>query len=57
MVIEDTGGIWGQTADDDPTENVMVEADNGGLFMEVLQKPFHGHYRGDAGRSSHVHHI
>ena len=57
MVIGDTGVIWGQTADDDPPINVMVEADNDVLFREVLQQPFHGHYRDDAGRPSHVHHI
>ena len=46
MVLGDTGGVWGQTADDAPPEDVMVEADNGGLVREVPRRPFHGHYMG-----------
>ena len=57
MVIEDTGGIWVQNADDTPPMNVMGEAENGGPVRELLRQPFHGHYRGVAGIPSHVHHI
>ena len=57
VVIGYTGRIWGKTADESPPKNVMGEADNGGPVREVLRRPFHGHYRGDAGRPSHVHHI
>ena len=57
VVIGDTGCIWGKTADEDPFANIKGENDNGGLVREVPRRPFHGHYRGDAWRPSHVHHI
>ena len=57
VMIGYTGRIWVQTADDAPPADVMGEADNGGLVRGVLRRPFHGHYRGDAGRPSHVNRI
>ena len=57
VVLGDTGGVWGQTGDDAPPADVMGEADSGAPFREVLRRPFHSHYRGDAGRPSHVHHL
>ena len=57
VLLGDNGGVWGQTVDEAPPADVMGEAENGGPFREVLRKPFDGHYRGDEGRPSHVHHI
>ena len=57
MALGDTGGVWVQTADDAPPEDVMREADNVGPVREILKQPFWGHYRDDAGRTSNVHNI
>ena len=59
----DASGAWrywwhmGSDADDAPPMDIVGEADNCGLVREVLRRPFHGHYKGDVWKPSHVHHI
>ena len=48
VVLVDTGGIWGQTADEAPSADIMREDDYGDPVREALWRPFHVHYRGDA---------